>query len=160
MPIAVPMDAPRPYSRRWAQHCHPGFRVLLALNGHGLNRDTLNRAFNCCRQLTDRLDVLIVRSTLSPTFLLGGLLLRLEQGGIDYRLASSDGELGDEVLHYLRRFSGIRTIVLERPEALSERARYELRGEGYQLISLEMPVELRQPACAGFGPSETPDNLN
>ena len=160
MPIAAPVESTQPYSRRWAQHYHPGFRVLLALNGHDLNREILDKAFNCCRNLTDRLDVLVVRPPLAPTFLLGGLLIRLEQSGIDYRLASSEGELGEEVLHYLHRFNGIRTIVLERHEALPERARYVLRGEGYQLISLDRTAELKKAACSGLGLAGTTDIWN
>ena len=160
MPIAAPVESTQPYSRRWAQHYHPGFRVLLALNGHDLNREILDKAFNCCRNLTDRLDVLVARPPLAPTFLLGGLLIRLEQSGIDYRLASSEGELGEEVLHYLHRFNGIRTIVLERHEALPERARYVLRGEGYQLISLDRTAELKKAACSGLGLAGTTDIWN
>jgi hypothetical protein len=141
MPIAVSMaagrpDVAQPYSRRWAQHQQPGFRVLLALDGQELNRDLLDRALECCVKLTERLDVLLVRPPKAPTFLLGGLLMRLERHGVDYRLTSAEGTLGDEVLGYLRRFHGIRTVVLDRHDKLPIQTLAQLLAGDYRLISL------------------------
>lgn len=141
MPVAVSMaagrpDVAQPYSRRWAQHQQPGFRVLLALDGQELNRDLLDRALECCVKLTERLDVLLVRPPKAPTFLLGGLLMRLERHGVDYRLTSAEGTLGDEVLGYLRRFHGIRTVVLDRHDKLPIQTLAQLLRGDYRLITL------------------------
>lgn len=151
MPIAVSMaagrpDVAQPYSRRWAQHQQPGFRVLLALDGQELNRDLLDRALECCVKLTERLDVLLVRPPKAPTFLLGGLLMRLERHGVDYRLTSAEGTLGDEVLGYLRRFQGIRTVVLDRHDKLPIQTLAQLLAGDYRLITLadtEPPPQAR-----------------
>jgi len=146
MPGVDRMDTAQPNSRLGARHFLPGIRVLLALDGRRVSRDLLERALPCCRRLTKRLDVVVVQAPLAPTFLLGSLLIRLERHGIDYRLTSAEGGFGDAVLGYLRRFQGIRTVVLDRIEALPSQTLACLQDEGYRLIAME-------PGAAGMGRS-------
>ena len=88
-------------------------RVLLALDGQRLTPAVLAAAVRECAQVTDRLDILLVNPPKAPTYLLGGLLLRLEHSGIDYRLASSEGSLDAEISRYLQRFQGITLVIVD-----------------------------------------------
>lgn len=123
---------------------HHRFRVLLALDGRCLTPSLLARALAHCVPLTDRLDILLVNSPKAPTSLLAGLLLRLEHSGIDYRLTSSEGDLGEQVLHYLNRFLGISLVLVDRLNPLELSigvAMARLRAHGYRFdpLSESMP---------------------
>lgn len=72
------------------------FRVLLALDGRHLTDTLLTSAVPRCVEY-DRLDILLVNAPKAPTMLLRILLLRLKHSGIDYRLVSTDGDLGAQV---------------------------------------------------------------
>jgi hypothetical protein len=89
-------------------------RVLLALDGESITPDVLNSALKHCVQSTYQLDILLVNPPTAPTRLLCGLLLRLEHSGIDYRLTSTEGDLCQEVLRYLKRFLGITLVLVDR----------------------------------------------
>jgi hypothetical protein len=105
---------------------HPRFlkrRVLLALDGRQLTPELQRVALKCCVQWTRRLDILLINPPQAPTFLLGGLLLKLEHSGIDYRLNSCDGEYGCEVARYLQRLPGVGLVIAH---ALTE-IRHEMR---------------------------------
>jgi hypothetical protein len=139
--MAMTLSAPRqlPGARQRAQNTYHKFRVLLALDGNRLTPLLLTAALARCVRLTDRLDILLVNPPKAPTSLLAGLLLRLEHSGIDYRLASTDGDLGEEVLRYLKRFMGITTVLVDRLTPLEQTigaAMAELRTQGYRFVSL------------------------
>lgn len=117
-------------------------RVLLALEGRRLSRELLTAALKQCIPLTDRLDILLVNPPKEPTTLLGSLLLRLEHSGIDYRLASTDGSLVEEVTRYLHRFQGVTVVLVDSMQPLEEAMGAKLqnlRRNGYRFISL-MPA--------------------
>ena len=124
------LNAPIPYHK---------VRVLLALDGRCLTPMVLTAALARCVHLTDRLDILVVNSPKAPPSLLCGLLLRLEHSGIDYRLFSSEGDLGDQVLHYLNRFLGITMVLLDSLAPLEQTigvAMGQLRTKGYRFVPL------------------------
>jgi hypothetical protein len=104
----LPLAATAP--ARTARH---KLRVLLALDGTRLTPALLMGALAQCARLTDRMDILLVNSPKAPTSLLCGLLLKLEHAGIDYRLDSSEGDLGQQILRYLHRFKGISLILVD-----------------------------------------------
>lgn len=139
MQSKVSGHAPLPCSSRRPRLPYPKFRMLLALDGAGLNRAVLSAALPCCLRLSDRVDILVVNSPKATTFLLGGLLPQLERYGVDYRLTSTEGAPGDEVVRYLRRFQGIKTVVvdsLRHWEKASGAAMAGLRRDGYRFIAL------------------------
>lgn len=118
------------------------FRVLLALDGNHFNQPLLSAALARCIPMTDRLDILLVNSPKAPTSLLSGLLLRLEHSGIDYRLASSEGEFGEQVLDYLKRFMGITLVLVDNLRPLEKSigsAMSRLRTQGYRFVPLSSP---------------------
>lgn len=88
-------------------------RALLALDGQRLTQDRQLAALKHCVQSSSRLDILLVNPPKAPTFLLAGLLLRLEHSGIDYRLTSAEGDFGDEIVRYLHRFQGIGLVIVD-----------------------------------------------
>lgn len=137
--MATP-DANRlPMSLRKVQTVHPKPRVLLALDGNSITQMLLETALRCCVQLTDRLDILLVNPPATPIARLNGLLIRLEHSGIDYRLASTDGVMADEVNSYLRRFLGITIVVIDNLSSLTVNQSQPLRqlqDGGHQIISL------------------------
>jgi hypothetical protein len=97
---------------------HKRCRVLLAVDGRHLSAEFQLNALKRCVQFCNHLDILLLNSPKSPTFLLAGLLLRLEHSGIDYRLASGEGDLGAEVMRYLQRFQSIGLVIVDGPPAL------------------------------------------
>lgn len=114
-------------------------RVLLALDGRALSRPLLTAALKQSIRLTDRLDILLLNPAKEPTSLLGSLLLRLEHSGIDYRLASMEGNLAEEVERYLHRFPGVSVVLVGSlqplEEALGEKLQ-RLRRQGHRFIGL------------------------
>ena len=118
---------------------YPKFRVLLALDGEGLSRLVLAKAVSHCVRLTDRLDILLVNSPREPTSVLWRLLLTLEHSGIDYRLTSTEGDLGEQVLSYLNRFQGITLVLVDSVAPLEQTiggAITRLRAQGYRFIPI------------------------
>ena len=118
-------------------------RALLALDGTRLTPMLLVAALAISVQLTDRLDVLLVNPPKAPTTLLRGLLLRLEHSGIDYRLASTEGDVGEQVLHYLNRFQGVTQVLVDSLPSLEQgmgTRLAELRSKGYRFIGLSDPA--------------------
>lgn len=143
--------SPLPCSKLRAKLPYAKFRVLLALDGAGLSRELLNAALPCCLRLTDRVDILVVNPPKATTFLLGGLLTRLERYGVDYRLTSAEGSLADEVVSYLRRFQGIKTVVVDKLwqwEAVMGPALQVLRRDGYRFITL-LDIPMSAPQIPG-----------
>jgi hypothetical protein len=112
-------------------------RVLLALDGATLGREVLTRVQRRCMTLCPRLDILLVNPPREATSCLGMLLLRLEHGGVDYRVASAHGEFGAEILRYLGRYRGIDALALAEAGQLSEQARAELAGKGHEVLYLD-----------------------
>jgi hypothetical protein len=94
------------------------YHVLLALDGRNLSPELKLAALKRCVQFCNRLDILLLNSPKSPTFLLAGLLLRLEHSGIDYRLTSSEGDFGAEVTRYLQRYQSIDLVMVDTMSAL------------------------------------------
>jgi len=96
-------------------------------------------------RLTDRLDILLVNPPKAATSLLCGLLLRLEHSGIDYRLVSFEGVLGNEILHYLHRYQGITTVLVDSLAPLDRTigsALAQLRAQGYCFVPLSLQATL------------------
>lgn len=119
----------------------PKHRVLLALEGSGVNREVLNAALGHCVHLK-RLDILVVNPPREPTFLLGLLLIKLEHSGVDYRLLSPYGSLADEVLRYMGRYPRQTSVIVIELAALKRQmgARFdELAAEGHQFLELLPP---------------------
>jgi hypothetical protein len=117
--------------------------VLLALDGAGISPKLLSAALKHCLQFTDRLDILLVNPPAAPTRLLCGLLLRLEEYGIDYRLASTEGDLGEQVLLYLKRFLGISMVLVDRLSPLERtisEAMKRMGSEGYRFVPIAEPL--------------------
>ena len=109
-------------------------RGLLALDGAQLTPDVLSAAESRCLQVADRVDILLVNPRKEPTAMLHGLLEHLEWAGVDYRLTSASGNLGDQVASYLRRFVGITVIVVATLPALGtdwDMKVADLRFQGY-----------------------------
>lgn len=111
-------------------------RVLLALDGRSLDREMLARLPRCCVKLSPRLDILLINPPREPTSCLAMLLLRLEHSGVDYHLASSFGEMGEEVLRYLGRHRALSAILLAEPAHLDAEARARIELKGYPVIFL------------------------
>ena len=139
MTLTMPAHGILTAAKSKAQLPYSKFRVLLALDGARLTPLLLTAALAHCVPLTDRLDILLVNPPKAPTSLLRGLLLKLEHSGIDYRLVSSEGDLGEHVLNYLNRFRGITQVLVDCLPSL-ERAMgsklAELQSKGYRFIPL------------------------
>lgn len=114
-------------------------RVLLALDGRALSKSLMAAALRESIRLTDRLDILLLNPPKEPTTLLGILLLRLEHSGIDYRLASIEGRLAEEVDRYLQRFQGGTVVLVHSLPSLEEALGAKLqslRRQGHRFIGL------------------------
>jgi len=139
MTLTLPAHGVLPAERQKTRTPYAKFRVLLALDGSRLTPLLLTTALARCVQLTDRLDILLVNPPKAPTSMLRGLLLRLEHSGIDYRLASTEGDLGEHVLNYLNRFMGITQVLVDSLPSLEQSmgARLdELQTKGCRFIPL------------------------
>ena len=113
--------------------------ILLALDGHCLERQAIPRALQFCRQTGKRLDILLVNPPKPATLMLGKLLQQLEREGIDYRLTSGEGDLAEEIPMYLHRFKYITFILLDcldKWEAILHPTLNALRREGYRVLTL------------------------
>lgn len=134
------MPTPTVLSTKPAQHhAFRKLRCLLALDGARLTPEVLTAALKQCVQLTDQLDILLVNPPQAPTYMLGGLLLRLEHSGIDYRLVSREGNIGEEMIKYLHRHTSITLIIIDSLPALEQTMAtnlHELRRNGYRFVSL------------------------
>jgi hypothetical protein len=126
------------------QEAHPspgnGQAMLLALDGHCLDRLALPLAIQHCQRGGRRLDILLTHPPQAATTLLGGFLMELERNGIDYRLTSSDQDLGQELLNYVHRFRYISVILLDclsHWDGEENPALDSLRAWGYRVISLQ-----------------------
>jgi len=116
-------------------------RVLLALDGGALGRDLLAMVLRRCVRLCPRLDILLVNPPREATSVLAVLLLQLEHGGIDYRVASARGDMGEEILRYLSRYRGISALALADPAQLSVAARTLIESKGQEIIFLSAPEQ-------------------
>ncbi len=117
----------------------PGNGILLALDGHCLERQAIPRALQFYRQAGKRLDILLVNPPKPATLMLGKLLQQLEREGIDYRLTSSEGSMADELLRYLHRFQYISFILLhclDKWETIQHPILDVLRLDGYKVLTL------------------------
>jgi hypothetical protein len=117
-------------------------RSLIALDGSKLTPAMLSTAVAKCARFASRVDILLVNSAKAPTYVLHKLLIGLEHAGIDYRLASGSGALGDELTQYVRRFLGITMIMVTTLPALGEdwEAKVaDLRYQGYRVTTLNEP---------------------
>jgi hypothetical protein len=119
-----------------ARPCHG---MLLALDGRHLDRAFLPLAVQVCRPVGKRLDILLVNPLKPATLMLWPFLQELEREGIDYRLTSCEGELAEELTHYVHRFRHISCILLDRLDARHtglHPALHALRQEGYEVLTL------------------------
>lgn len=113
--------------------------MLLALDGFCLERPAFPRALQHCRRAGSRLDILLLNPPKPATLMLGRFLQTLEEERIDYRLSTGEGDLADELPHYLHRFKDISIILLGCDDR--ERKRLHptldvLRLEGYKVMAL------------------------
>lgn len=144
---AALLQASIPQDLAEVQCDHAKLRVLLALDGQRLTPDTQHVALRCCLHWTHRLDILLINPPQAPTFLLGGLLLRLEHSGIDYRLDSCEGEYGEAVARHLQRHTGIGLVIVNALPAIERYVsmhRLEFGQKGTRIISLAEPDRLRK----------------
>lgn len=109
-------------------------RILLALDGHALARELPARVLRHC--LCQRLDILLINPPREPTSILAVLLLRLEHSGIDYRMASSHGQMGEEVLRYLACYPGIQAVALADSAQLDAESNRLIELKGHQVLLL------------------------
>ena len=114
-------------------------RILLAFDGNVLARNLSDTVLRRCVHLCPRLDILLVNPPRAATSVLAVLLLRLEHSGIDYRMASTHGDLGEEILHYLSRYRGISAVALADAAQLSSEAKTLIELKGHQVILLSEP---------------------
>lgn len=115
------------------------YRGLLALDGQHLPAALLKRAQRLCAHLADKIDILLINPPPSPTSTLSELLISLENSGTDYEVTIVNGDFGDQVGRYLRRFLGIRLILMDANSLLERglRARVsKLCQQGYRLVPL------------------------
>jgi hypothetical protein len=113
--------------------------ALLALDGSRLSPKILTAAAKRSVDLAERLDILLVNPPKAPTSLLWSLLVYLEHAGVYYRLASTEGDLGNQVLTYLNRFVGINLVLVEGLAPLEQGLGVEmaqLRSRGYQILPI------------------------
>jgi len=113
--------------------------ILLALDGHCLERQAIPRALHFCRQTGKRLDILLVNPPKPATLILGKLLQQLEKEGIDYRLTSGEGNLAEEIPLYLHRFQSITFVLLDcldKWEAILHPMLDTLRRDGFRVLTL------------------------
>lgn len=139
--VTCQMDLPE------VRRSHAKYRVLLALDGQSLTPELQHVALRCCLKWTRRLDILLVNPPKAPTFLLGGLLLRLEHSGVDYRLESSEGEFASVVLRYLQRFTGVGLVIVNALPVLDDHVsglRLDTSRIGQRFIDLADPERLRR----------------
>ena len=116
--------------------------MLLALDGCDITPTVLSAALKHCLQFTDWLDILLVNPPAPPTSLLCGLLLHLEEYGIDYRLTNTEGDLGEQVLLYLKRFLSISMVLVDRLAPLEKTISMEMKrmcSEGYRFVPIAKP---------------------
>ena len=112
--------------------------ILLALDGHCLERPALPHALNLCRSNGNRLDILLLNAPRPATLMLGKLLQQLEKEGIDYRLSSGEGALADELPVYLHRFKYISFVVLNCLDKWDTRLHatmHALSRDGYKVLT-------------------------
>ncbi len=117
-------------------------RVLLALDGLALGPELLATVLQRCVLLCRRLDILLINPPREPTTMLAMLLLRLEHSGIDYRVTSAHGEMGEEALRYLSRYRGISALALADPGQLSEEAKTLIALKGHRIVFLSAPEQV------------------
>lgn len=98
--------------------------ALLALDGERLKRETLSSVVQLCRQITHRMDILMISPPKEPLQALGKFLQALESAGIDYRLTSTEGDLEEETLRYVQRRRQISVVLIgsdrERTDKMDE----------------------------------------
>lgn len=98
--------------------------ALLALDGERLKRETLSSVVQLCRQITHRMDILMISPSKEPLQALGKFLQALESAGIDYRLTSTEGDLEEETLRYVQRRRQISVVLIgsdrERTDKMDE----------------------------------------
>jgi hypothetical protein len=117
-------------------------RALLALDGTHLSPTLLHTAAKRSVQLAERIDILLVNPPKAPTSLLWGLLVHLEHSGVDYRLASTEGDLGEQIMIYLHRFLGINLVLVDGVIPLEQKLGQEmaqLRAKGYRFVPISEP---------------------
>jgi hypothetical protein len=110
--------------------------ILLALDGHRLERPALPLALEYCKRAGKRLDILLLNPPKPATLMLGKFLQNLETAGIDYRLSSGEGELADQIPLYLRRYRSIQCVLLDKLDAKLELALAALRQNEYSILPL------------------------
>jgi hypothetical protein len=113
--------------------------MLLALDGRCLERLALPAAMQICSSSAGRLDILVAHPPKPALSLLAGFLMDLERRGLDYRLTSTEGELDEELVPYVRRLRHVSVILLDclqHWDGEHDPTLDALRAEGYRVISL------------------------
>lgn len=130
--IATPKPAPGQTTRA-RTHC------LLALDGNALTPKLLSAAEAKCMNGSGRVDILLANAPRAPEALLHKLLITLESMDVEYRLTSTEGDLGELIPHYLRRHKSITQIMVATMPTLGDGWKVKvanLRYQGYRFCTL------------------------
>ena len=123
-------------ARRPTRQAEPAGRGLLVLDGDTLTPEVQRAAEACCERLVDRIDILLVNPPEAPVSRLHEMLFKLERAGIDYRLTCTRGRLVEQVAHYLKRFLGIRTVIVDSRLPGFDAELASLKRDGCRFVSL------------------------
>jgi len=106
-------------------------RILIALQGRSISRSALNAAFNYCRQMKFKVNVLLVDEGDVPSPALTDFLTRLKQAGLKSCLYRQAGPLGQAVLEHAKFHKDIYLILVDSMKNW---------GAGAPLRALSQPV--------------------
>lgn len=106
-------------------------RILIALQGRSISRSALNAAFNYCREMKFKVNVLLVDGGEAPSPVLADFLTRLKQAGLKSCLYRQAGPLGQAVLEHANRHKDIYLILVDSMKNW---------GAGVPLRALSQPV--------------------
>jgi hypothetical protein len=113
--------------------------VLIALHGRLFSRSALNAAFNYCREMKFKVNVLLVDGGDEPQPVLVDFLARLKQAGLSGCLYHQAGPLGRAVQRHASLYKDIRLILVDSMKHW---------GAGVPLAALSQPVGLLSGVAA------------
>jgi hypothetical protein len=113
--------------------------VLIALHGELFSRSALNAAFNYCRDMKFKVNVLLVDGGEAPQPILMDFLARLKQAGMSGCLDRQAGPLGRAVQRHASLYKDVRLILVDSMKHW---------GAGVPLRALKQPVGLLSGVAA------------
>jgi hypothetical protein len=114
-------------------------QVLIALHGCLFKRSALNAAFDYCRDMKFKVNVLLVDGGDEPPPILMDFLARLKQAGLHGCVYRQVGPVGQAVLRHAKRYKNIRLILVDS---------MKYWGAGVPLGALSQPVGLLSSVVA------------